>query len=469
MLLTSVIASPQPGVCYFGDSNGDCVIDAFDVKEAKKSTMLKPGDYSNVVPQSSDVQDLDGNGVVDIIDVKLLKNLMLLKSSNIDGVPTKILNIEAPIQLDINDLSTITVSVTDNDGTPRAGIGVLFTIDSSSTGTATLTGRDPANGDNVIDSNTVFELTNTISEGGEATITINPLTSGSLIIRTFMPGDKSKGVDDIIGKDIIINLVDGQGTITNSAPLFNNIIPVTAYSNELIQFTISATDADNDGLTYDFVSGPGSFDSITQTYTWTPSQSDKTGSATFYDVIFSVSDGVSVIEDSTTITLINRIPEISTIEDIITDENGFVYVTPIVTDADGDVLTVTYSEKLDSNGVWQTNFDSAGDYEIIAIASDGINSAGRTFTINVNDVVQDGGSSGSGGGSGGSTGSNSYHNYVNVVEDEVEEDVELEVVEDVKEEDEVTDITVEEVEEKSFLDLIKEFFVKVVDFIKNLF
>ena len=33
--LVSVSAAPQPGLCYFGDSNGDCVITRVDADQAK--------------------------------------------------------------------------------------------------------------------------------------------------------------------------------------------------------------------------------------------------------------------------------------------------------------------------------------------------------------------------------------------------------------------------------------------------
>lgn len=471
VLLTSVISAPQPGVCYFGDSNGDCVIDSFDIREARNAVLLKPADYSNVIPESSDVQDVDGNGVVDGMDVRILRGLMMLNGVDVKGAPANIKAVNAPVQLDIGIGSRdVTVKVSDNDGTPRAGIGVLFTIDDGSTGTATLTGRDPANGDNIVDSNAVFELTNTIKEGGEATITINPLTTGSLIIRTFIPGDKSKGINDIYGEDVVINIVDGSGTIINNAPVFNAIDPITAYSNELIEFTVGAADADNDGLTYDKVSGPGSFDSETQTYAWTPLQSDKTGSATFYDVVFSASDGVTAVEQSIRITLINRMPEVPYIEEIYIDENGLVLVSPAVSDPDGDALTITYSEKVDSNGRWQTGYDDAGNYEIVVIVSDGVNSVGRSFIINVNDVAQNTNAHGSGGS--GSTGSNNYHDYVDVnrLDDEVKEnDLELGAVDEIKDENEVTDVSVEDIEEKNILELIKGFFNRIINFFKNLF
>jgi len=400
--LVSVIAAPQPGLCYFGDSNGDCVIDFIDLKTAQNAAMPKPADYSGVTPSSPDVQDVNGDGFISGIDVLLIRDLMIGKVTSLGGKPTQIMIVQAPSQLDTTDGSdVIKVSVTDADGTPRAGIGVLFTVDDSSI--ATLDGRDPLDGDNYItDSDSVFELTDTIAQNGEAQIAINPLTPGTLTVNMVIPADPGKGVLNDITKSITIKVVDdGSGNQVNNAPVFNPIEPVSTYSNQQVQFVVSATDADSDPLTYSLISGPGSFDPATQTYTWTPTQADKTLSFTTYTLLFDVTDGLATTQASTTVTIVNRIPVIQNIADVIIDENNLVSVNPVVTDEDGDVWTVTYSIPLNMVGQWQTDSSSSGAYVITVTATDGISTVARTFNLNVNDVQQGGGSGGGGGSSGG--------------------------------------------------------------------
>ena len=68
-------------------------------------------------------------------------------------------------------------------------------------------GRDPLNGSNYINSNEVFELTNRMRDGGKATIQVNASTAGNLIIRTFIPGDIKKQVNNLIGENIIIDII----------------------------------------------------------------------------------------------------------------------------------------------------------------------------------------------------------------------------------------------------------------------
>ena len=412
--LFTVIAAPQPGLCYFGDSNGDCIINFIDLKTAQNAAIPKPADYSGVTPSSPDVQDVNGDGFISGNDVLLIRDLMISKVTNLNGKPTQIMIVQAPSQLDTTDGSdVIKVSVTDVDGTPRAGVGVLFTVDDSSI--ATLDGRDPSDGDNYItDSDSVFELTDTIAQNGEAQITINPLTPGTLTVNMVIPADPNKGVLNDITNSITIEIVDdGTGNQVNNAPVFNTINPVSTYSNQQVQFVVSATDADSDPdpLTYSLVSGPGSFDPATQTYTWTPTQADKTLFFTTYTLLFDVTDNLATTQASTTVTIVNRIPVIQNIADVIIDENNLVSVNPVVTDDDGDVWTVTYSNPLNSNGQWQTDYTSAGAFIITVTTSDGISGTSKTFNLNVNDVAQNNDNQGGNSGGGGSGGSN--HNYVN--------------------------------------------------------
>ncbi len=419
--LFTVVAAPQPGLCYFGDSNGDCIITRTDADQAKLSSNLKTADYSGVTPSSSDVQDVNGDGIVSISDYNLIKGMISLKTSDLTGIPTAITATSVPTTLDWNAASTITVKVTDVDGTPRAGIGVSFTIDKDlSTADATLTGRDPSNGDNpkttslpYINNDSVFELTNTISQGGEATININTnsLVNGQIVIKTFIQGNPAKGGSDINGNNIIINVVNGAVTIINIAPTEPTFTMVsgstTSYTNQLIKFTVSSTDTDP--LVYSVTGLPTGAAFVGQTFEWTPPTSAKTGSSTLYTILFKATDsnGASA-EKGINIILVNSIPVIQDITNITIDENGLVSVTPVVTNDDNDALTYTYSSPLDSTGNWQTDFNSAGIYTVTVTVSDGISGDSKTFNINVNDFTQNNDNQGANSNNGG--GGHSYTN-----------------------------------------------------------
>ena len=70
-----------------------------------------------------------------------------------------------------------------------------------------------------------------------------------------------------------------------------------------LSFTVSASDAEGQTLTYSMVAGPGgsSFNAATRTFGWTPTYSQEG----VYDVIFSVSDGSATVSDTVRIMVMN--------------------------------------------------------------------------------------------------------------------------------------------------------------------
>jgi len=115
-------------------------------------------------------------------------------------------------------------------------------------------------------------------------------------------GEWQTGIGDA-GKYIsTITASDGQATATqdilivvseaevipgeNHAPVFNEIDDITVEVGEKVKFTIGATDEDNDELTYRIIVIPTSanFDSETNEFSWTPTQTGK------YQAWFEVKD-----------------------------------------------------------------------------------------------------------------------------------------------------------------------------------
>ncbi|MFH0874497.1 MAG: hypothetical protein V1859_01040 [archaeon] len=59
------------------------------------------------------------------------------------------------------------------------------------------------------------------------------------------------------------------------------------------------------------------------------------------------------------------------VPDITVTEGELVEVSPKVTDPDGDVVTLTFEDPLNSEGKWQTKVGDAGTYKTVVSASDG--------------------------------------------------------------------------------------------------
>lgn len=161
----------------------------------------------------------------------------------------------------------------------------------------------------------------------------------------------------------------------------------------LLSFTISATDPDDDALTYSATGLPSGATLSGQDFSWTPSY-DQAGS---YDVTFTASDGT--LEDSEAITItvenVNRAPELATIGNKSVDENTLLSFTISATDADDD--SITYSATGLPAGAtltgqsfsWTPTHDQAGNHSVTFTASDGTAEDSETITVTVGDVADE--------------------------------------------------------------------------------
>ena len=114
---------------------------------------------------------------------------------------------------------------------------------------------------------------------------------------------------------------------------------------------------------------------------------------------------ISYTENSIAYTPVNQAPVLDLLNDITVNEGDLVIITPTSTDLNDDIITYAYAI-LNSNGQWQTDYNSAGMYTVTVTASDGFGlTDSKQFTLTVNDVAQNTGPSSSGGGGGGSSGS----------------------------------------------------------------
>jgi len=182
----------------------------------------------------------------------------------------------------------------------------------------------------------------------------------------------------------------------NTPPVLQPIGNQGVDEGQTLTFTLSATDADNDQLTYSASNLPtgASFDANTQIFTWTPGF----GSAAVYpDILFIVSDGTDQVSEPITITVgdVNRVPVLASIGDRQVDEGQTLTFTLSATDADNDQLTYSASNlptgaSFDANTqifTWTPGFGSAAVYSnILFIVSDGTAQDSEPITITVGDV-----------------------------------------------------------------------------------
>jgi len=188
-------------------------------------------------------------------------------------------------------------------------------------------------------------------------------------------------------------------TSYNHAPVLADIGDQSISENEPFSLIITATDADQDALTYS-VAAPlpsgASFDATTATFDWTPTF-DQEGN---YYVTFIVDDGKETDSEEIVITVgnVNRPPVLEAIGNQTVDEMQKLDLTISATDPDGDALTFTITGKPacatfadNLNGTadfsWTPGYDEAGIYPTVAIeVSDGDLPDNETIQITVKNI-----------------------------------------------------------------------------------
>ena len=179
------------------------------------------------------------------------------------------------------------------------------------------------------------------------------------------------------------NLADSETiTITvnnvNRPPVLGAIGEKSVAEADTLSFTVSATDADDDTLTYSASNLPSgsTFDPATRTFSWTPGY-DQAG--TYPGVLFTVTDGVGTDSQGISIKVSesNAPPVLAAIGDHTVSEGATLTFTVSATDVDGDTLTYGASglpagasfDPATRTFSWTPGYDQAGAH------------AGATFQV----------------------------------------------------------------------------------------
>ena len=167
-------------------------------------------------------------------------------------------------------------------------------------------------------------------------------------------------------------IINGQ-VQNNAAPGLTTIGNQTTNESQPLTFTVSATDPDDDTITYSATNLPvgGTLNPTTGEFTWTPGYTD----AGTYEITFTATeDTPEALSDSETVTITvnnsNRAPELTPIGNQLINEGDTLQFTVSVTDTDSDTVTLsannlpTGATFTPSTGLfyWNTDFDDAGNY-----------------------------------------------------------------------------------------------------------
>jgi len=182
--------------------------------------------------------------------------------------------------------------------------------------------------------------------------------------------------------------VISQTTTTsgNSAPVLAPIGDKSVENNQLLTFTINATDADaGDTLTYSATDLPAGATFTDQTFNWTPTDSQ----GGIYHVTFQVTDGSVAVTETIRIA-VNGAPVLAAIGNKSVSEGSTLSFTISATDPEGDAITYSATGLPagaafgDRTFSWTPGYTQAGTYNVTFAASDGIAQDSETITITVN-------------------------------------------------------------------------------------
>jgi len=201
-----------PGCYYWGEADGDGYAQATDKSTLANKIAGLPVNYQNVVPDTSDTQDLDADGYIQSGDLTILRNFIL--NMPVGGVLSRAASLEVVYSpsssIAVGGTTHVTLRVRNENAANvlyQSGFAVVFAIDPGSTGSATLLGGDgstaPANRFDV-------SAPNSAIDGGHASIALKILSPGSIILTASIPPCGSSG----IGKWLNLTTLSPNITIT---------------------------------------------------------------------------------------------------------------------------------------------------------------------------------------------------------------------------------------------------------------
>ncbi len=163
----------------------------------------------------------------------------------------------------------------------------------------------------------------------------------------------------------------------NVPPVIEKIKDIIVSEGKTVKFEPKVSDPNGDPITVT-VSEPLKSGNFVTDHT----------SAGEYQIKVLASDGELEAEKTFKLTVnnVNVLPEIKGLKDLVVKEGDTVSIKPDVTDLDGDKLTLTISEPVGNDGVWETSYVDHGEYVVTVTADDGKDKVTKKVKIKVEDV-----------------------------------------------------------------------------------
>lgn len=229
------------------------------------------------------------------------------------------------------------------------------------------------------ESNLAFTFTSPLTENGEWQTAYGD--SGEYTVTVTVSDGESTTARDVL---IIVNKREENPTIDNSRPIESGL---EIDETQGMEFGVEASDLNKDPLSYAWKLD-GNDVSTESGYTYQSTYED----AGTHTVKVEVSDGLSSATKiwSVEVNNVNRKPVLEQLQDVSSRETDAIVLTALATDDDKDAITYSISDNRfaqeDNVFTWQTDYSSAGTYEVTVSASDGQDATEQTLTITVENV-----------------------------------------------------------------------------------
>ena len=194
----------------------------------------------------------------------------------------------------------------------------------------------------------------------------------------------------------------GSGTPVNAKPVVSLPVLFTVKTGEQVAVSATATDRDNDPLTYVWTV-PAALTSTGNDSADLVVTAPNVSADTDYIVSVAVSDGKATVTKSATVRVlaqdaVNNPPVIDTIADVMVDEGKAISVSAVASDLDNDALTYSWTVPagLTQAGSGANITLTAGqvtadtNYTVSVAVSDGKASASTSFVVTVKNVTSGG-------------------------------------------------------------------------------
>ncbi|MBT5343229.1 hypothetical protein HOL59_06620 [Candidatus Woesearchaeota archaeon] len=163
----------------------------------------------------------------------------------------------------------------------------------------------------------------------------------------------------------------------NVPPTITGVKDITVSEGEQINFEPKVADPNGDAVSVS-ISEPLKSGTFVTDHT----------SAGEYDIKVVASDGELDTDKTFLLTIndVNELPVVSGLEDVTIKEGEVVELKPLITDLDENKITLTISEPLGNDGVWETGFTDHGVYVVTVVADDGKDKVTKKVTVTVEDI-----------------------------------------------------------------------------------